>query len=139
MALTGLGYEVFLITSGTYKERHDWVNKHGIELYLACHLNAGGGSYSLVEHYYDAGPRTRKLAKMMSRSFCSHLGTAKGRVFEIERGERGSVCLSGTRPSALLLEPLFLDDPAHEQIILNDGKRIADALVAAIEEYNRGV
>ncbi len=46
--LTAKGYEAFLITSGTYTERHDWINRHGIDLYLACHLNAGGGRYSLV-------------------------------------------------------------------------------------------
>ena len=31
--LTNLGYEAFLVTSGTYQERHEWINRHDIELH----------------------------------------------------------------------------------------------------------
>jgi len=109
--LTRLGYEAFLSTSGTYGERHHWINKHGIDLYLACHLNAGGGRYSLVEYYYDAGRQTREIAKIMADNFKTILGTSDGKVWKIPQDGRGATCLQNTRPSALLLEPLFIEQP----------------------------
>jgi N-acetylmuramoyl-L-alanine amidase len=134
--LTSKGYEAFLITSGTYTERHAWINKHNIDLYLACHLNAGGGRYSLVEHYYDAGRRTREIAKIMAENFKTILNTSDGKVWEIPKGGRGAVCLSGTRPSALLLEPLFIDNDRHLHIAVSQPKLIAEAIIKTIESYN---
>jgi N-acetylmuramoyl-L-alanine amidase len=136
--LTTKGYETFLITSGTYAERHVWVNRHGIDLYLACHLNAGGGRYSLVEHYYDAGQRTREIAKIMAENFKTVLGTSAGKVWEIPKDGRGAVCLSGTRPSALLLEPLFIDNPQHQIIAVERPHLIAQAIIETISNYNDG-
>ena len=134
--LTARGYETFLITSGTYAERHAWVNKHGIDLYLACHLNAGGGSYSLVEFYYDAGRRTREIAKIMADNFKAILGTSDGKVWEIAKDGRGAVCLKNTRPSAMLLEPLFIDNEKHLQIAVENPELIAKAMVETIVGYS---
>jgi len=129
-------YEVFLLTSGRYSERHEWVNKHGVELYLACHLNAGGGSYSLVEYYYDAGQKTREIASVFADCFRRVLGTSNAKVWEIPKGGRGAVCLEGTRPSALLLEPLFIDNTVHFELVVHQPELVAKAIVRAIEEYN---
>jgi N-acetylmuramoyl-L-alanine amidase len=136
--LTSKGYEAFLITSGTYAERHDWINRHAIDLYLACHLNAGGGRYSLIEHYYDAGQRTREIAKIMADNFKSILGTSSGKVWEIAKNGRGATCLKETRPSALLLEPLFVDNDSHLHIAVNQPEQIAQAIVETISSFNGG-
>ncbi len=131
--LTAKGYEAFLITSGSYSERHDWVNRHGIDLYLACHLNAGGGRYSLVEHYFDAGQKTRQLAQIMADNFKNVLGTSAAKVWEIAKDGRGATCLQNTRPSALLLEPLFIDNEDHLDIAVNKAGLIARAIIKTIE------
>jgi len=134
--LTRQGYEVFLITSGTYAERHDWINRHGIDLYLACHLNAGGGRYSLVEYYHDAGQRTREIARIMADNFRTILGTSAAKIWEIPKDGRGAACLKGTRPSALLLEPLFIDNEAHLSIAVNKPELIANTIIKTVESYN---
>jgi N-acetylmuramoyl-L-alanine amidase len=136
MDLTSKGYETFLITSGTYDERHKWINKYHIHLYLACHINAGGGRYSLVEHYYDAGQRTREIAGIMAGNFKDALSTSQGKVVEIKKDERGAVCLKNTKPSALLLEPLFIDNEDHRRIAVERPGLIADAITKTIESYN---
>jgi len=130
--LTAKGYEAFLITSGTYAERHEWINRHGIDLYLACHLNAGGGRYSLVEHYYNAGQRTRKIAGIMAENFKAILGTSAAKVWEIPKDGRGAACLKNTRPSALLLEPLFIDNERHLEIASGKPDLIAQAIVQSV-------
>ncbi len=134
--LTAKGYEVFLITSGTYAERHEWINRHGIDLYLACHLNAGGGSYSLVEYYYDAGQRTRELAHIMADNFKAILGTSAAKVWEIAKDGRGAACLKNTKPSALLLEPLFIDNEGHLRIAAKKPELIAKAIVQSVVDTN---
>ena len=135
--LTRKGYEAFLITSGSYTERHDWINKHGIDLYLACHLNAGGGSYSLVEYCWNAGEKTKKLAHIMADNFKNTLGTSAAKVWEIAKGGRGESCIKNTRPSALLLEPVFLDVRSHLHIATVQPELIARAIAKTIEFYGR--
>ncbi len=136
--LTGLGYETFLVTSGTYQERHEWINRHDIELYLACHLNAGGGRYSLVEYCYNARQPTREIAKIMADSFKSSLGTSEGKVIEIPKGGRGEICIENTRPSALILEPMFIDNDTHLRIAVEKPEAIAMAIVETVKSYNEG-
>ncbi len=134
--LTAKGYEVFLITSGTYAERHEWINRHGIDLYLACHLNAGRGRYSLVEYTHNAGQRTREIAKIMADNFKTILGTSAAKVWEIAKAGRGASCLKNTRPSALLLEPLFIDNEKHLQIATEKPELIAQAIVQSVVDTN---
>lgn len=52
---TKLGHSCVVLASGTYAERHVKSNQLAREypgkvLYVACHLNAGGGDYGLVLH-----------------------------------------------------------------------------------------
>jgi N-acetylmuramoyl-L-alanine amidase len=137
--LTDKGYEAFLITSGSYAERHAWVNKHGIDLYLACHLNAGGGRYSLVEYCWNAGHKTREIAKIMADNFKTILGTSAAKVWEISKDGRGATCLKNTRPSALLLEPLFIDNDKHLQVAVNQPELIVEAIIKTIETHTEVV
>ncbi len=134
--LTRKGYEAFLITSGTYAERHEWINRHGIDLYFACHLNAGGGRYSLVEYYYDASQRTRAIAKIMADNLKAILGTSAAKIWEIAKDGRGAACLKNTRPSALLIEPLFIDNEEHLNIAAEKPELIAKAIVQSVADTN---
>ena len=109
-----------------------------IELYLACHLNAGGGKYSLVEYCYNAGQLTREIAKIMADNFKSRLGTSEGKVIEIPQGGRGEVCIEATRPPALIMEPLFMDNDTHLHIAVEKYDAIAMAIVGAVKSYNEG-
>ena len=105
-------------------------------MYLACHLNAGGGRYSLVEHYYNARQRTRKIAGIMAENFKAILGTSAAKVWEIPKDGRGGACLKNTRPSALLLEPLFIDNEEHLRIAAQKPELIAKAIVRSVVDAN---
>lgn len=142
------GYEVFLLCYGEYATRKQSANRITANnprtaLYLSCHLNAGSGNYSLVEHYYDATEQTRRIADIVVSHFRQKLGTkypsmsfAAGGVKELSKGERGAVCLKETNMSALILEPLFIDNPEHLLLARGHSFEIARAIFDAVEEFN---
>jgi N-acetylmuramoyl-L-alanine amidase len=80
----------------------------------------------------------REIAKIMADNFKTILKTSAGKVWEIPKDGRGTVCLKGTRPSALLLEPLFIDNDEHLKISVNKPELIAKSIVKTIESYNEG-
>lgn len=143
-------YNVFLITSGEYAERHSWANRTcpaKTSLYLSCHLNATGtqakGKYSLVEHYYDAREQTKQIAECIATQFHTTLETeypdmsyAPGGVREIAKGERGSICLKGTNMSALILEPFFLDNLDHLGKYYKKLAMVSRAIFNGVIEFN---
>lgn len=140
------GYKTFLVCHGAYEERHFWANvscNTRTSLYVACHLNAGGGKYPLVEYYCDAGERTRRIAKFIAFKFSDKLVSpneascfSQAQVWQIAHKARGWVCLSGTKMSAVLVEPLFVDNPAHMKIAEKPFV-IASAIFEAVEEFNK--
>lgn len=141
------GYKTFLITHGSYYERHLWANRNcpaKSSLYLSCHLNAGEGRYSLTEHYYDASDQTKQIAENIATQFHQVLGTeypdmsfAPGGVREIPKCWRGSVCLENTAMSALLIEPFFLDNPEHLNKYYKRLSDVAMAVYNGVVEFNQ--
>jgi len=107
---------------GTYGDRNLAAASWGAHAYLACHMNAGGGSYARTEH--------------MSMSPGAELGVAIGwrltRAFHVIRfkpadhvvalhwADRGAVCIRAcpARVAAVIVEPCFGDNPAHQPLLL---------------------
>jgi len=130
--------------SGTYAQRNAAAGAMGCSLYLAGHVNAGGGDYGMVAHDYRAprGGAARTLASLLSREWRRRLGLGRVRVEEATpygapHQQRLFACIGRAAPPALVLEPLFIDGHAA---MLTPARRvgtltaIADGIVAAIVE-----
>lgn len=148
--LEGMGHEVFILDSGWYSSRHREARKLAMLypgrhcVYVACHVNAGGGDYSLV--ISDArSTQGRHIANEVSRAtltegipgldrcitrrgtptaWTNGLNTIKG-IYE-GPGNLAGICF----------EPYFLDRPEHAFAATTEGgERIAAALATGIHNY----
>lgn len=129
-------------------------------VYVACHANAGGGDYGLVQH----DTRSR-LGEATARVMAYHLGelaelasakvrgvyddryTRVGSEWRDEMGRRswlyrGFGCIKGIYPHrnihAVLVEPFFLDRHEHHELATEDGlKRVGEAVAAGLAKAVR--
>lgn len=142
-ALTDAGHHVFLMTSGTYKDRALRANKIGADMYFACHLNSSEQPpethYSLVEISELAGPLTRRFAPYLAKVLESRLkGVDTGKTKTIKRGERGWTCFNWVKGPAVLFEPVFINHEAGQRIIINGGWDIGQAISSAVALFDWG-
>ena len=101
---------------GTYHERNRQADAWGAHCYLACHVNAGGGSYALAEYLCDAPPETRTLAELVMRPLVASMPLILvAEHHPLVAGARGRICIEGGHPimSAVILEPFFGDTPRN--------------------------
>jgi N-acetylmuramoyl-L-alanine amidase len=105
------------ILVGPYATRQIAATALGANLYLACHLNAGRGTYALVE-YMDGG-----LGAAVGKAITSELANSlpevdSGKVVVLEPTDRGAVCIRGfTAGPSVILEPLFGDNAVHQRLL----------------------
>lgn len=134
-ALTAAGYEVFLVTSGSYPQRAVWANQIGADLYLSCHLNSSKvpptTHYSLVEISEYAGELTKDFAQYTVDVFGQRLPVERPRIQILKQGKKGFCCINRVRAPALLLEPMFINRLGSHvtQDMLLIGKVIAEAVI----------
>ena len=144
-ALEAAGVEVLVLRWGWYSERHAYVREvakavPGKCVYVACHVNAGGGSYGLVCHDYrsKAGAKAAEavgaeLGKLVEtvRVEAASGGTWKNAYNTIKGVFEGPGNLSG-----ICYEPGFIDSDMNKHMWLADGLvRVGDALAAGILKY----
>jgi len=133
------GHEVHSGFFGSYRDRHEQVNRYDFDLYIAGHLNAGKGKYSLVCHTTTAYPRTRKIAEILLDEFCERLHTTKAStpIWELGPKDRGWSCIKHTKCSAILIEPLFIDNVLHHEMIISGEAtvKIAEAIREAVRRW----
>lgn len=102
---------------GHYSSRARAASSWGARVYLACHVNAGGGDYARA---YGVGSRGVQLARdiVLELDRVSRL-IDEGQALELRPGERGWVCIAGAVAPTLgiLLEPFFLDTPGHRGLV----------------------
>lgn len=132
---------------GPYSRRARQAQEWGATLYLACHVNAGGGRYPLVG-FVRRGDQDILPASIAARIGTDVLGRLRSEFSCLRGGELrryGYLTLGGgtIRPAtelgipALLIEPFFGDElGAQRQLILGDqlanlGGVIAGAVRAA--------
>lgn len=119
---------------GPYSTRQAQAMNLGANCYLACHLNAGGGSYTLTE--YDGGSTWRSWEIGLGTRIAGELKTSFPEITspivrELARIDRGWVCVSGfVRGPALILEPLFGDNPKHQALMSLSGLEAVGAAIA---------
>jgi N-acetylmuramoyl-L-alanine amidase len=109
--------------TGYYSARNRQATAWGAKLYLACHLNAGGGSCSRVEVMRARPAGTATAAIQLAGWIHGALGALPqirlGHTVVLNHGERGAVCIEGVGPwiPALLLEPFFGDTPKMQDLL----------------------
>lgn len=141
------GYPVHRITPGPYADRQaeaaELAAAHPGDrcVYLQSHVNAGGGRYALVEHD-RASEWGQAAAELLAEALGELSEVSIGKVASIGPGERGWICIDGIRPLpttfALLLEPGFLDTPAHDPLWGFEGLRhVARQVAIGLDRYAR--
>ncbi len=113
--------------------------------YIACHVNAGAGDYAACFYHGDR-PHDIEL--------CTHVADNLRPLPELSRSlvfpacgddwtMRARSCLSGLADaprnlSAMVLEPCFIDQPKHRDLLTGEGlRRIGGALAAGIISWGR--
>lgn len=136
--LVRLGHQVLPICSGTYAERHAWVNGSAVDLYIACHFNAGigdrAGEHGLVFHWPGS---ERGAAFARSVAAASQKVTPWGvRAVAAEPGTWDNVraCMASARPPALVLELGFVDGQAGRTwlAVRDNLERLGRAVAAGV-------
>jgi hypothetical protein len=105
--------DVHVITSGSYPDRNKFGNSVRCALYVACHVNAGGGEYALTEHSIDSGPVKSSAAAAMAllRASDDELGQKAVGPWPLKSGQRGHVCIGACTGPAVIYEPYFVEHP----------------------------
>lgn len=145
-ALRRHGHTVEVLVEGEYGTRHHRAREiaRGAPktrcAYVACHVNAGGGTYGLVE--YDArSTRGAQLADELAHGLRALPGVTTSRTKGLGAGERGWVCIDGiyagpANLAGVIFEPGFIDAGGHAGLWTAEGlTRIGTALALACEGW----
>lgn len=111
LALEAFGWETFITAAGTYIERQAEANRLGVDLFLAPHVNAGGGNYGAV--LFDD---RSKVGPHLAQAIAGELGSMwpfPHKTWGVGPGDRGFGILDRTKAVALILEPFFTDTKSH--------------------------
>jgi N-acetylmuramoyl-L-alanine amidase len=111
------------ILTGPYSVRNRFAVALKADAYLACHVNAGDGSYGLLE-WMDGGVGV-SLASSIAKELQTLPEIRATKVNMLHRGDRGAVCIEATVPaaprvpavSAVIVEPFFGDNPRQQALI----------------------
>jgi len=124
---------------GRYSDRAAWARAHQVDIYIACHVNAGGGNGSRTysADHGQMGPVDTESA-VLALTISDNLGDGR-RGVTLHRGERGWPCI-GLVPSpilAVMVEPFFGDHAGELALFSTDsGARvIGHGIANAIGSY----
>ena len=103
------GLATVLLSYGTYRERQEWANSHGIRIFFACHLNSAEkpGRYGLIRWDARGGERNKRWAERIAQVSEEAL-QYPWQVWRYEEGDRGFSNIRWTKMPAFLLEPAFV-------------------------------
>jgi len=143
------GIDVIPISDGRYSERHERACAYGADIYVACHLNAGGGTWgnAFFDRRSTGGRALAQLAAAQLEVYCPELTSARSTACWDDRPLAGDnawlwrpfVTIRGVytgRPAGLCFEPAFMDQPAHAHLLRPEGlARVGLALATAILDH----
>ena len=143
--LEACGHRTVVLSYGLYSKRHAYAVEaakavKGRCVYVACHVNAGGGNYGLVCHDHRSGGGKRlagfvsvELGKLVGRtrsegaSSC-HCTNAYNTIRGVYKGP-SNIC-------GICYEPGFIDSGEHKHLWYADGPdRLGASLAAGIIEF----
>jgi N-acetylmuramoyl-L-alanine amidase len=122
------------ILTGSYYRRQKAAEKWDAHAYLACHLDAGNGSYAATE--YPVGAAGIALATRIGSRLCDDFPEILSyKTVSLSPQARGFACVGGFRTdrAAVLVEPFFGDN-VRQQVLLSTPN-----LVAVGESIGEGV
>jgi len=129
------------ILVGNYSDRIKWANDNKVDLYFAGHLNAGGGKYGLIE-VVENKEEDLQLARNLAKMFSDELMNDDFRVNILRKKpdgttDRGYSCIAGCNCPAFLLEPAFIDNPKHFDMLVNGDwiNKIGKVILKFIKYY----
>lgn len=112
------------------------VNRADYDFIAEIHLNAGGGKGSEV-YYYHGSPTGLKAAKEISKEIAEEF-SVPDRGAKVKLGKNGKdyfAIIRDTKPTAILVETLFIDNEAELELLKSEeGKRrCGEAVGRALE------
>jgi len=119
---------------GSYYRRQKAAEKWGADAYLACHIDAGKGSYALLE--YVVGSAGMVLGSRIGARLCEDFPEILShKTVSLSPPARGYACISGfpTDRAAVLVEPFFGDNPRQQGLLSTPN------LIAVGESIGEGV
>lgn len=117
--LRASGIDVVVLTTGSYSTRQARANELRADLYVACHVNAGGGEYALTEYASDRGvPATsQRAARELLRASDDELDEKAVGPKPLRSGERGHTCVAGAHMPAVIYEPYFTNAARDDALV----------------------
>lgn len=103
----------------SYRERNHLAIAWGADVYLACHVNAGGGDFCQLE-CREPDSRGRDLGLALGLALADAFPALHSyHVTPIHPGLRGWVCIGSCAPetAALIVEPFFGDRIGHRPLM----------------------
>lgn len=130
---------------GNYATRQRKANEDNAIVYIEHHFNSTGkglwaqADYALALVSDNASSKSRAFASDYSKEIDKEFDEIT-RVYNntgLKVGGRGSYNLQFTKMPAILLEPLFVDDPEHVELIKSKAgrERLANVLVRIIKKH----
>lgn len=118
-------------------ERIKAVNRTDYDFIAEIHLNAGGGKGTEV-YYYNGSPTGRKAAGAVSAEIAKEF-TVPDRGAKVRTGKNGKdyfAIIRDTKPTAILVETLFIDNDAELTMLKTDEgrKRCGRAIGKGLEK-----
>ena len=113
------------------------VNRADYDFVAEIHLNAGGGKGTEV-YYYNGSPTGLKAAMAVSQEIAEEFNVPD-RGAKVKLGKNGKdyfAIIRDTKPTAILVETLFIDNDAELEILKSDEgkKRCGEAIGKALEK-----
>ena len=137
------GHTVYLLSDGSYSDQWKRADIYGADIYLNCHVNAGGGDRG--EFFYDhRSTKGKALAEALAKETQLALGwpcfakACKPDTNGVARdGDYSEAfgCIAGVKAVALCVEPYFLDGP-QRRLFLSHLKELAEALANGVGDFD---
>lgn len=145
--LRELGHDVIPLSDGSYAERHARVNQYSAHygeqcVYLALHLNAGGGDYGAMFYDHRSG-RGADLADSIAQSMMNHIrrlpSVRKIAASGADWTKNAYYTIKGVGAAvAICSEPLFIDNETHQKLLNTEGlAQLAWAMAKGIDQWSK--
>ena len=147
IALLQMSHTVIPIADGWYSDRHRRVNQYAgtfppgtVQVYCAAHINAGGGDYGAVlfSHQSRSGPELAARVAKQLRMVAPELNGVKTIAAKPDDWTRNAYATIGgvVQPICLCLEPFFIDQPTHADLMTREGlTAVGRAIASGIDAW----
>ena len=141
------GHKCIIVAEGHYASRWDRANAYGAQVYVACHVNAGGGDRAEIYYDHRTSPDGGVLLASKVGEFLQlaleglEVRTIAARPMQDGQAKdapsRAFNTFKGVIPHALCFEPYFIDGPQADlfrQSLGIVGYALADGINAWAKE-----